>query len=242
MQLIVLAGGFSTRLYPLTKTRPKGLLPVSGRPIADYLFSQAKSLPNLKSMVWVTNSLYYKQFRDWLGNRAVLIDNGASTPEDRLGAIGDLHLALKQVSFAEDTLVLPSDTMAGIDIANFWQSFMAINKPLNAIYDIGRKDLIAGKLGCVETDGRVITGFEEKPAKPKSTLVSVPIYAFPKVMLPLIGEYIALKKPLDAPGSLLQWLISKMQVSAYMLDSYYYDIGTVEAYNEVRLRFEKKLS
>ena len=37
MRLLVLAAGYATRLYPLTRDRPKALLPVGGRPMADRL-------------------------------------------------------------------------------------------------------------------------------------------------------------------------------------------------------------
>jgi len=40
MKGIILAAGYATRLYPLTKDRPKALLPVSGRPILDYIVAE----------------------------------------------------------------------------------------------------------------------------------------------------------------------------------------------------------
>ncbi|MGH3141846.1 MAG: nucleotidyltransferase family protein, partial [Gaiellales bacterium] len=40
MKLLVLAAGYATRLYPLTRDRPKALLPVGGRPMADWLLER----------------------------------------------------------------------------------------------------------------------------------------------------------------------------------------------------------
>lgn len=37
MKVIILAAGYATRLYPLTLTRPKPLLPVAGKPMIDYV-------------------------------------------------------------------------------------------------------------------------------------------------------------------------------------------------------------
>lgn len=42
LRVIVLAGGSGTRLHPLTKTRPKPLLPVGGRPMLDYLLDKLR--------------------------------------------------------------------------------------------------------------------------------------------------------------------------------------------------------
>jgi glucose-1-phosphate thymidylyltransferase len=37
MKVLILAAGYATRLYPLTLTQPKPLLPVAGKPMIDYV-------------------------------------------------------------------------------------------------------------------------------------------------------------------------------------------------------------
>ena len=44
MKLLVLAAGYATRLYPLTRDRPKALLPVGGRPMADWLLERLEPI------------------------------------------------------------------------------------------------------------------------------------------------------------------------------------------------------
>ena len=47
MRLLVLAAGYATRLYPLTRDRPKALLPVGGRPMADWLLECLEPIERL---------------------------------------------------------------------------------------------------------------------------------------------------------------------------------------------------
>ena len=73
MKIVVLAGGYAKRLWPLTLTWPKPLLPVAGRPILDYLFEGMArgSVPILS-----VNRRFAEQFSEWLsrsGHRAELV-------------------------------------------------------------------------------------------------------------------------------------------------------------------------
>ena len=48
MNALLLAAGYATRLYPLTRDTPKPLLPVAGRPIADYMVEQLAAIPEIE--------------------------------------------------------------------------------------------------------------------------------------------------------------------------------------------------
>ncbi|MDA0712316.1 MAG: sugar phosphate nucleotidyltransferase, partial [bacterium] len=70
MKAIILAAGYATRLYPLTKDFPKPLLEVGGQTILDHLIDQLKALPELDHAYLVTNSRFHTHFVDWAQNRA----------------------------------------------------------------------------------------------------------------------------------------------------------------------------
>ncbi|NTU69922.1 NTP transferase domain-containing protein, partial [bacterium] len=62
MKAIILAGGFATRLWPLSEQRAKPLLPIAGKAIVSHL---AESLPEDVELIISTNEQFEKSFKDW---------------------------------------------------------------------------------------------------------------------------------------------------------------------------------
>src|SRR5690554_8161464 len=113
MKALILAAGYATRLYPLTKNKAKALLPVKDKPIIDYIVDQMLTLPDVDEIVVVSNHKFYEQFADWAENRhfdsshvqITVLDDGSTCEEDRLGAIGDIQFAIEKLKIADDLLV-----------------------------------------------------------------------------------------------------------------------------------------
>ena len=53
MKVLILAAGYATRLYPLTLTQPKPLLPVAGKPMIEYVIRGMRRCkdPNAEKMI-----------------------------------------------------------------------------------------------------------------------------------------------------------------------------------------------
>src|SRR5258708_18663707 len=107
MKVIILAAGYATRLYPLTLTKAKPLLPVAGKPMIDYVLDNLAPIGGIGRVYVVTNAKFAGQFQKWAdAYRATksklefTIVNDSSTDESiNPGTIYDLQLAitLKQV-------------------------------------------------------------------------------------------------------------------------------------------------
>jgi glucose-1-phosphate thymidylyltransferase len=104
MKCLLLGAGYATRLYPLTKHRPKPLLPVAGIPILQRICEQLFKVKALDTIYVVTNhrfaGQYYNWLRDYQHHRALpvpveIFDDLTSTPDDRLGAIGDIQFVIQ---------------------------------------------------------------------------------------------------------------------------------------------------
>ena len=65
MKAIILAAGYATRLYPLTRNKAKALLPIGGKPMIDYIVEQMDTVAELDEIYVVTNSRFAAQFREW---------------------------------------------------------------------------------------------------------------------------------------------------------------------------------
>lgn len=239
MKALFLAAGFSTRLSPLTNELPKGLLSVHGKPIISALLNQVVNQPELEEVALITNAKDYPHYHEFLRGQSAykkisIIDNGVERVEERLGAIGDLSLALDLLEWEDDVLVLPSDTLVSIDLTQLLTFYHKYQSFVNVVYEAGSKDAIRNKLGCAVVAGDKLVDFVEKPANPPTTLQSVPIYLYPAHTLPLIAEYEATGQNLDSPGAIIPWLISQTDCYAYQVQQgFYFDVGTVEMYEAI---------
>ncbi|MDE1823623.1 MAG: NDP-sugar synthase, partial [Candidatus Micrarchaeota archaeon] len=94
--------------------------------------------------------------------------------------------------------------------------------------------------GVVSVKDNILTGFEEKPERPKSTVVSTGIYLFPREMLGKFSEYVKDGNNPDAPGYFLQWLIKNDEIHGVIYDENWFDIGTIDTYKKVFDQYMKK--
>ena len=119
MKAILLCAGFGTRMYPLTKDRAKPLLPVAGKPIVGYLVDQLESIGSFDEILVVCNKRFHTQFVEWGDGRVTILNDGATTDETRLGAVGDLACALKHRGVHEPSLVVAGDNLFRDSLGGF---------------------------------------------------------------------------------------------------------------------------
>ena len=105
MKAILLVAGYATRLYPLTKDRPKALLSVGGMPLLDHILRGVNAIGEVDEIHVVSNDKFYPQFRAWADAhedaRLRVHNDGTREEGARLGAIGDIAFALRRFAVAE---------------------------------------------------------------------------------------------------------------------------------------------
>jgi glucose-1-phosphate thymidylyltransferase len=240
VKALILAAGYATRLYPLTLDRPKHLLEVGGRPILELLLERLP-LAELDAIYVVTNAKFAQRFRDWApGYRenVVVVNDGTSTEEDRLGAIGNLALVIEREQIDDDLLVAAGDSIFTDQLDGLVRFARERGAPVTAVYDVG--DLEAMKRLssiAVDSDSRVIS-FEEKPERPTSTLAGIALYFYPRAILPLVAQYLAEGNDPDQPGRLIGWLYRRVPVYAWRVPGRWFDIGTPDTLAEAKSLLE----
>src|SRR5215470_13520462 len=194
MKVIILAAGYATRLYPLTLTQPKPLLPVAGQPMVEYVLDNLAPIGGLDRIYVVTNAKFAGHFQKWAdeyrANKAKLdftvVNDGSTDDTNKLGAIGDLHLVLRKFEIDDDIMVIGGDNLFSNDLAAFGDYCQQKNAPVTGVYDVGDLEQIK-KYNAIEIDeDNRITYFEEKPKEPKSTLTGIALYYYPRSVLPMI--------------------------------------------------------
>ncbi len=247
MKALILAAGYGTRLAAIAKDTPKPLLDVAGKPLIDYTVDKLKAVRGLTEIVVVTNNKFYDVFCRWAGThpdfKIRVVNDGTNTPEERLGSVGDINYVWSKETVLDDWLIIGGDNIFLEDLNNFMGT-AAKKAPAMTIglYDI--KDIAgATKFGVAAIDGADrVTSFEEKPAQPKSSLIVMCLYYFPRQTLGFIEEYRAVSKALDAAGSYIQWLSEKKNVYGFQFSGKWYDIGSVESLQEAQEFFKQKNS
>jgi glucose-1-phosphate thymidylyltransferase len=243
VKAIVLAAGYATRLRPLTDNVAKPLLPVGGRPMLDWLVDKIEEVDEIDHVHVVTNARYAGSFREWTrGREGIEIhDDGTTSNEDRLGAIGDIGFVVDRAGIDDDLIVIAGDNLFDFslsDYVDYWRSKGEASGL--AVYDVGSREL-ASQYGIVdvEDDGRIVE-FIEKPPDPHTTLAATANYIYHRAHVPLVAEYLAGGNNPDQPGNLVAWLHKRRPVYAYEVTGEWLDIGTpgqlLEADNRWRER------
>jgi glucose-1-phosphate thymidylyltransferase len=230
VKAIVLAAGYATRLRPLTDTWAKELLPVGGRPIIDWILANVSGVADVDEVHVVTNARKAAMFEEWASGRDVAIhDDGTTSNDDRLGAIGDMLFVIEQAQLDDDLLVIAGDNLfefALSDFVAFWRS--GAPGSAVAVRDVGSLEL-AMQYGVVDLadDGRILS-FVEKPADPPSTLAATATYIFSREHARLIAPYLEGEHGSDQPGRFVGWLQRHEPVYGWVFEESWYDIGNAE--------------
>lgn len=246
MKAIILAAGYATRLYPLTKDKPKPLLEIAGKTILEYILEKIAPISIIDEVFIITNDKFFSKFQTWTEKFQYpkpikVLNDYTTTNENRLGAIADVQFVIEQAQIAEDILVLAGDNLFDFALSDFVADYqckqhnMITAHELNDIAQLRRTGVVT-----LAADNRV-TIFQEKPEHPASNLAVPPFYIYRKDTLPLIKQYIVEGNNPDAPGNFIPWLIVKKLVYAYRFKEERYDIGTVESYREVCAKYEQRL-
>lgn len=247
MKVIILAAGYATRLYPLTLTQPKPLLPVAGKPMVEHVLDNLAPIAGIDRIYVVTNAKFADHFQKWADHyRATksklefTICNDRSTDDsNKLGAIGDINFVLNTQNVDDDLIVVAGDNLFSEKLNDFGQVCAEKKAPVLALYDVGNLEEIK-KYNSINVDGEGrITFFEEKPKNPTSTLTGIALYYYPRHTIPLIKQYITEGNNPDQPGRLVQWLYPRTPFYTWRVPGLWFDIGSKETLEEANQIFGK---
>ena len=202
------------------------LLPLAGRPMLDYLLDRIREVEEIDEIHLVTNSRFAPTFRDWAPPDVTVHDDGTTSNEDRLGAIGDLAFTIERAGLeGEDLLVVAGDNLVGYSLPEFVGFWREKGGSAIAVYEVADVELLKG-YGVIELDAddRVV-GFEEKPTRPRSNLAATAAYLYRTQDLELLARYLDEGNPPDAPGNFVAWLHPRAPVHGYRFAGEWHDIG-----------------
>lgn len=228
MKCIILAGGFATRLYPLTMNKAKALLEFNGEPVITHLVSR---IPKNIDIMVTTNKKFEVDFFNWqktLDREVEICIEEAVTDDQKIGAVGAIDFWIKNRNIDEDLIVVAADNYFEFNLIDLITKFNGRN-PLIAVYDVGDKDKAceigkACQLGLVILQKDRIVRFDEKPLEATSSILATGIYILPLRIFPLVSQYCSNRKQ-DNMGSFISFLLDKEHVYAHVFTETWIDIG-----------------
>ncbi|HIE52085.1 MAG TPA: nucleotidyltransferase family protein [Armatimonadetes bacterium] len=234
MKAVILAAGYATRLYPLTKNRAKPLLKVAGKPIINYTLERLQPLEPVDRVYVVTNARFYSDFVAWRNGldypqSVEVINDGTVSNEDRLGAIGDVRFVVEQQGLADDLLIVAGDNLFGLDLRRFVAFWEAHPGSAVTLRRVPNPELVKQYSEAeVDAEGRVIR-YVEKPPHPTTDLVGTSIYLLRREHVPCIARYLDEGGNPDAPGYFISWLYQQVPVYGFEFDDWWFDVGSLDS-------------
>lgn len=186
MHAVILCAGYATRMGALTRTTPKPLLPVAGKPIIDYLVDEMLRFARFDSIRIVTNDRFYPAFVQWRQARLErseermptleIINDGTTSNDGRLGALGDLEFALEGLPADGRVVAAAGDNIFLFPLVDLWQRFAAsADHWILALRECDPRDLRRSAVLELDAEERVLA-VHQKPADPISEWTNPMIY------------------------------------------------------------------
>ena len=241
MKAIILAAGYATRLYPLTKDKPKPLLKIAGKTIIEYMLDGFRAIPSLDAVYVVTNAKFVTIFKQWQIElerasyhfSVKIVNDGTTSNKARLGAIADIQYVIEQEKIDDDTLVAAGDNVFQFDFAKLDSFYREKKGDVIVAQEMNDPERLKSR-GVVQfDDNNQVVCFQEKPAEPRSNFVCPALYIHRRDSIPFYQQYLSDQNNPDAPGHFIKWLFPRVPVFVFVLPKPAIDIGTLEAYEQV---------
>lgn len=242
MKTIIIAAGYATRLGELTKNFPKPLLKIGHNTILGRLLDDIDPIKDIDEHIIVTNHRFASVFEDWAHKQQYvkpirIIDDGTSSNETRLGAVGDLLFAMQQLKQDDDLLVVAADNL----LFFHFQEFVDFAKEKNTSCIMYHEQPSIEKLQrtgvVVLDDNNRVLEMAEKPQLPQTHHAVPPFYLYMRKDLDLIRHSLENGCGNDAPGNLAHYLVEHTIMHAWPMNGERLDIGSLDTYYEACEKF-----
>ncbi len=247
MKAIVLVAGYASRLYPLTLNTPKALLTLNNITLLDFLMGKVEEIDVIDEVILVSNDKFYHNFIEWkdtyTGSKKItILNDGTTSNETRLGAIGDIQYAIDKLNIDDEIMVLVSDNYFTFSLKDFYNFYKEIQSDCIIVTEFEDLEYLGKNFACVKLDeNNRIVGMVEKPGGiPDTNIGAYASYIYKKDTVKMIKQYLDEGNNKDAPGNFPAWLYTRKPVYAYSFEGECYDIGTIEVYNKLNNELSNK--
>jgi dTDP-glucose pyrophosphorylase len=221
LRAVVMAGGYGTRLRPLTDELPKPMLPVGDRPLLEIIVNGLREagIRQVNVATHYKSEMIAEHFKDGQGFG---VDIRYVKEDQPLGTAGALSLLEES---DEPLLVINGDILTRVDfraMLNFHREHKADLTVAVSQYEF------RVPYGVIETDGVAVTGISEKP------LVRQFINAGIYLLNPSIRRLIPNGQHYDIPDLIERLMKEGRPVVCFPIREYWLDIGKSDHYDQAK--------
>jgi len=222
LRAIVMAGGYGTRLRPLTDDLPKPMLPIGDRPLLEIIVNGLREagIRQVNVATHYKGEMIAEHFKD---GQDFGVDIRYVQEDQPLGTAGALSLLEES---DEPLLVINGDILTRVD----FHAMLNFHREHNADLTVAvRQYEFRVPYGVIDTDGTAVKGISEKP------LVRQFINAGIYLLNPSIRHLVPNGQHYDIPDLIQQLLKEKRPVVCFPIREYWLDIGKSDHYDQAKI-------
>lgn len=232
MQIVILAGGKATRLYPLTKNIPKNMIEILGKPFLSYQLDLLK-INKIKNIVLCLGT-FSNQIIDYFGDGKryeISIKYSVEEPDKLLGTAGALKKAEKILD--DEFFVMYGDSYLPINFEIIFQEFKKSGK--SALMTVYRNNNQFDKSN-VDINDNIVVVYDKSDNSHNLKYIDYGLLVLKKSVLNIIpsNEFINL-------DYLICNLIEKKELASLEVSQRFYEIGTISGVNDFENYIKSKM-
>ena len=230
----MLAGGYATRLRPISYVIPKLLFPVAGKPMIYWTLDLLKRF-QVDEVVLAVNYLA-EDLRNAVGDEYRGIRIKYSLERTPLGTAGPIKLASKMTRLTKTFIAMNGDITTNIDFNKMLQSHKSSKA---AVTDALREVQNPSRFGVVELDAASrIMRFVEKPGRTEapSRFINAGIY----LIEPSVLKRIPSARKVSLEREIFPVLARRGKLGGFKLSDYWFDIGNFSDYRKANFALIEK--
>ena len=197
---------------------PKALTIVNGEVALTNLVKKVSKIKEIDEIFVVTNGKNYDTFEKWKKNtksKVKIINDNTTSPEAKLGAIGDIKFTINCENINDDLFIVAGDALYNFNFDDIIDYYHNKKESVVAVKHVDTP-LELKKYGVIRFDeNNLVTEMKEKVNEPIGNYMALALYIYPKSIIRLFDFYLSEGNRRTFPGYFLEYLYQDNAVYAF---------------------------
>ena len=229
LQALILAGGFATRLRPLSCSKPKLLFPIVGVPLVDHMIKWLQKA-RVRNLILAVNH-FSDRLTVELGNKRLGSNLVFSVEKTPLGTGGPIRLARENLGKNNPFLVVNGDIVSDINLKGLL-SFHERSGAEATIALVHVSDPLPYGSVKIESEGRILRFEEKSSSSRKPAWINAGVY----VLNPSIMKRISSNGFVSLERDIFPEVVDDLRMQGWKHHGFWYDVGNINDYVQANMK------